>query len=93
MELSAEQTTQIEEFAGLFFKPDDIAIVMDLDLKEFNGSRFEMDDFRIPFLRGKLLKEAAFRKKVLELALKGSTAAQILIKDMIKDQTLRDISV
>lgn len=92
-ELTPEQKTQIEEFAGLFFSPDDISIVMQLDRSEFNGSRFDMDDFRIPYQRGKLLKEAEFRKKVFSLAIAGSSPAQILVKDLIKDSALFGISI
>ncbi len=91
--LSEEQKLKIEEFAGLFFSPEDIAIVLKLDPEEFNGSRFEMDDFRIHFQRGKLLKEAEFRKKVFALATAGSSAAQIIMKEIIEKSKLNSISV
>lgn len=91
--LSEEQKLKVEELAGLFFSPEDIAIVMQLDLQEFNGPRFEMEDFDIPFKRGKLLKEAEFRTKVFALASAGSSAAQIIAKEIIDKSKLYSISI
>lgn len=92
-QLTEEQKKQIEEFAGLFFSQDDIVIIMELDASEFNGSRFDWPDFRVPYQRGKLLKEAEFRKKVFSLAVAGSSPAQLIVKDLIKDSILLSISV
>lgn len=92
-QLSEEQKLKVEELAGLFFSPEDIAIVMQLNLDEFNGPRFDMDDFNMPFQRGKLIKEAEFRTKVFALASAGSSAAQLIAKDIIDKSKLYSISV
>lgn len=91
--LTDEQKQQIEEFAGLFFTPEDITIIMGFDASEFNGIRFTMDDFRIPYQRGKLLKEAEIRKSILKMAVAGSSPAQIIAKDLIEKSKLAGISI
>ena len=91
--LTPEQQIKIEEFAGLFFTPADISLVLGLDQEEFQGPRFEMDDFRVYYQRGKLLKEAEYRKKVFQLAVAGSSPAQMIMKEIIDKSNLNAISV
>jgi len=93
MELTFETKQKIEELAGCFFTPEDIAIILQLDLNEFTGSRFECDDFKIPYKRGKLLKEAEIRKAILKMAVAGSSPAQILAKELIDKSLLAAISI
>lgn len=93
MELSDSQKAQIEELAGCFFTPEDIAIILQLDLTEFNGIRFQEDDFRISYQRGKLLKEAEIRKAILKMAVAGSSPAQMLAKELIDKSVLAAISI
>lgn len=93
MTLSDSHKQQIEELGGYFFTPDDIAIILQLDLSEFKGVRFEMDDFRIPYQRGKLLKEAEIRKAILKMAAAGSSPAQILAKELIDKSVLAAIRI
>lgn len=92
-DLSQELKNKIEDLAGCFFTPDDIAIVLQLDLNEFNGIRFEMDDFRIPYQRGKLLKEAEVRKAILKMAVAGSSPAQLMAVEIIDKARLASIAV
>jgi hypothetical protein len=93
MKISNENKAQIEELGGCFFTPEDIAIILQLDLTEFNGVRFQEDDFRIPYQRGKLLKEAEIRKAILKMAVAGSSPAQMLAKELIDKSVLAAISI
>lgn len=91
--LTAEQKTKIEELGACFFTADDITIILGLDAAEFNNLRFQQDDFRIPYMRGKLLKEAEIRKAILKMAVAGSSPAQFLAKELIEKSNLLGISV
>lgn len=91
MDITDEIKAKIEEYASLLFTPDDIVIILGLDASEFNGMRFKEDDFRIPYMRGKLLKEAEIRKSILKMAVAGSSPAQIIAKDYIDKLKLLEI--
>lgn len=91
--LTDDHKKQIEELGACFFTPEDIAIILQLDLAEFNGIRFQQDDFRVHYQRGKLLKEAELRKAILKMAIAGSSPAQMMAKELIEKSILAGIAI
>ena len=82
MNLNAEQLEMVEEMAGLFFSPEDIAICLEL-------TELECDEFAdevalkatgIPIIaayhRGWLSGEVLLRKAIKQAALNGSSPSQ-----------------
>lgn len=92
-QLTDEQKTEIEELASLFFTDDEIVIIMQLPVDVFHGDRLSEPDFDIPYKRGRLKKEAELRKSIINLAVNGSSPAQILATKIIKDSELKNIPI
>lgn len=90
MVLSAEELLQVEEFASLFFTPEEIKIIMGMaiDVVTIKGSEFDN-----AYRKGKLMNEASVRRSILDLAKKGSAPAQILAYQMMEKQKLNEISI
>ncbi len=80
--------TEVEAFAKLFFSPEKIMII--LDLKKEDTIR---DDFKKAYEKGRLIQEGLIRKSILELAINGSSPAQVLAMKFIDDSKLDGISV
>lgn len=91
--LSEEYCKEIEELGSLFFTADEIVIIMQLPVDVFYGDRLSEPDFDIPYKRGRLKKEAELRKSIINLAVNGSSPAQILATQIIKDSELKNIPV
>ncbi len=91
--LPDETQLEIESFASLFFTADEIVIIMQLPADIFHGDRLTEPDFEIPYKRGRLKKEAELRKSIINLAVNGSSPAQILASQIIKDSELKNIPV
>lgn len=91
VQLNDEQKTEIEELASLFFTDEEIVVIM--QLPEDTLQRLNVDDFYLPFKRGRLKKEAELRKSIFNLAVNGSSPAQILATQIIKDSELKNIAV
>jgi hypothetical protein len=90
-QLTKEQQTEIEELASLFFTDEEIVVIM--QLPEDTLQRVNVDDFYLPFKRGRLKKEAELRKSIFNLAVNGSSPAQILATQIIKESELKNIPV
>lgn len=88
MDLTDEELQQVEEFAGLCFSPEQIAIILERDednfLEEFKKKK---SDLRKAYNKGSLMHEAQVRKSIFELAKSGSSSAQ---QDYIKLLNKRD---
>lgn len=91
MNLTPEQQTEIEELASLFFTDEEIVVIM--QLPDDTLQRLNVDDFYLPFKRGRLKKEAELRKSIFNLAVNGSSPAQILATQIIKDSELKNIPI
>lgn len=83
MELSPEQLKQLEELAGNFFTPAEIALIMELD---GDLSECILDSNCLiakAYNRGRLLTEAKVRESIFKLAKEGSAPAQTLAMQII----------
>lgn len=75
--MTEEQLKEVEHKAGLFFRINQLAIIIGLPEEEI---RLAMSTPNSPLgtaiHRGRLLREAEVREAVFDLALKGSSPAQ-----------------
>jgi hypothetical protein len=92
-QLTPEQQKEIEELSSVFFNANEIATIMMLHPAEFDNARLKEDDFNLPFMRGRLKKEAEIRKSIINLAVNGSSPAQILAVQIIEKSELKNIEV
>lgn len=71
-----EELTAIEENAGLFFTPMEIASILEKDSDEFIiDFKSNIDGIKTKYDRGLLLSQATMRKSLIELANRGSNTA------------------
>ncbi len=82
MNLSEEQLSEVEEMAGLFFSPLEIAINLELDGddREYFMAAIECKNLNNPivaaYMRGWLRTEVELRKAIRQSALNGSSPSQ-----------------
>lgn len=93
MSPTQEQIDQIQEYASSFFSPQEIAIIMDLNTPEFILMFSAEGPVKNAYNKGRLIQEAKLRKVILELAAKGSSPAQTLAMDIIKNSKLSNITI
>ncbi|MES2590896.1 MAG: hypothetical protein V4608_03340 [Bacteroidota bacterium] len=75
-----------EDTAGFFFSPEETAIIC-----EFPDSFLDREDFQRAYKKGRLKRELALRKSVIELAVSGSSPAQVLAVQMLEKSKLDTI--
>ena len=82
MNLNTERSEEIEEMAGLFFSPEDVATNLELDEEETESfvaavaERNTSHIYAAPYLRGWLSAEINLRKAIQQSALNGSSPSQ-----------------
>lgn len=87
---SNEQLQQVTELASVFFTPKEIAVIMELDEDIFlEDVQMESHQLSKAYLGGKLKSEFEVRKSIVQLAKSGSSPAQAMSMDMIKQSNLK----
>jgi len=82
MNLNAEQLEMVEEMAGLFFSPEDIAINLEMNDSECEAfvagvtCKATGQAIVAAYLRGWLSGEVMLRKAIKQAALNGSSPSQ-----------------
>ena len=94
MNLNEDQLSEIEQMAGLFFSPEDIAINLELDEEETelfvaavickNTKNYQAG----AYLRGWLSAEITLRKAIQQSALNGSSPSQQMMLNYQKESRL-----
>lgn len=94
MNLNEDQLSEIEEMAGLFFSPEDIAINLELDEEDTelfvaaveckNAKNYQAG----AYLRGWLSAEIILRKAIQQSALNGSSPSQQMMLNYQKESRL-----
>lgn len=84
---------QIETYAGLFFSREEIAIIMELGEKEIAALAFVGSPEYKAFHKGRLVAESEIRNSILEMAKKGSSPAQALAMDILKQAQLKSVNL
>ena len=91
MNFSEEQLKEIEDMAGLFFGPDDIAINLELNEEETEAFGFRIDSKNSTFpevaayLKGRLTAKIVMRKAIKQSAQNGSSPSQQQMLNFLKD--------
>lgn len=82
---------EIEEFAGLCFLPEQIAIIVGCPEETFMAEfKKKSSEVHLAFQRGSLLYEAKVRKSIYDLAKGGSSTSQ---NEYMKLKTNRDTTL
>jgi hypothetical protein len=85
MKLTEEQLNAIEELAGFFMQPTEIAIIIEVDEFEFLEELKNKDSFVYKnFHKGILKSVVKLRKTQLDFALKGSQSNFLQMENYLK---------
>jgi len=89
---SNEQLSEITSLAEVFFTPKEIAMILEVDPQEFidicNDAGTEVGK---AFNKGKLMSEFKVRKSIVQLANSGSSPAQAMVLEMMKQQKINQL--
>lgn len=89
--LNAEQLKEVEHLAGLFYTPKQIAIMIEVDIKEFQTKLHYVNDVYKAYWKGVYEADMEFRTSVKRLANLGSSPAQTLLAKLIEQHKLDSI--
>lgn len=84
--MNKETLQEVQDLAAVFFAPDEILQVLDLD-----PSFLQDAEFKEAYKRGQLVTEAQLRKGILKLAKQGSSPAQNLAMKILEKTRLKEI--
>ena len=92
MELNSEQIAQIEYLAGLFYTPKQIAVMIDVSVRDFSVE-IQIEDSAIhrAYWKGWYEADLEFREAVKRLSTLGSSPAQTMIAKMIEESKMQRI--
>lgn len=86
------QLDEVEKFAGLFMKPSDIAIILNIPESDFKSAINDSSTECFKrYHKGKLLSESELRKSVLTMAKQGSSPAQSLASKLIDEMNMDEL--
>lgn len=88
MTLNEQQLQEIEELAGLFLNPDEIAILLDIDTDAFIASLQDKKSLVYKhYFRGKTTSKKNIRQNVIRMARHNSPQAEELADTYISSQS------
>jgi len=91
MNLSEEQLKEIEELAGLFLSPEEIAVLMDLDGSLFSDTLLKKKGpVWLAYFKGKTISKKQIHANVIKMARNGSPQAEELARQMIQEQNIAE---
>lgn len=91
MNLNEVQLMEIEDLAGLFLEPDEIAILLDLDLVEFGKEiRSKRGLVFKHYFKGKTEAKKAIHENEVKMAKHGSPQAVETVKELMYQQELAE---
>lgn len=91
MTLSDKILDEIEELAGLFLAPDEIAVLLNIDIKQFQKDiRTKQGEHYRRYFLGKTKTKKEIHRNVVKLAQKGSNAAEEMADKMLRNQSLSE---
>lgn len=91
MNLTEQQLDSVEEMAGLFFSPEEIALNLELTEDETEGfvasleSRASAVPIVAAYLKGWITSEIILRKAIKQSALNGSSPSQQILLNYQKE--------
>ncbi len=90
IEITNNLLAEIENYAALMFTKKEIAVILELDEKQFYDL-LDKDQPQKAFQRGRLKKEAEIRKSIFDLAQNGSSPAQSFAIKLIENAKMDDL--
>jgi len=84
LRLSDEEKKTVEEFAALLLKPEEVALICQLNPEQAEIDMIDKEgDFYLAYMRGFYLTKAKIRKSVVEMAQRDSSPAHNLSHKLI----------
>jgi len=91
MNLTEVQIAEIEELAGLFLEPEEIAILMDIESEIFlHQIECKRGNMYMAYFRGKTASKKEIHQNVVKMAKHGSPQAEELVKQLMDKQQLAE---
>lgn len=91
MNLSVEKLQEIEELASLFLEPEEIAVIIDVDLRWFeNEISKRSGDVFLAYFRGKTVSKKELHENIVKMAKRGTPQAEELVTSFISKQILAE---
>lgn len=87
MNLTDEQLQEVEELAGLFLNPEEIAVLMGIDGEAFMELvSMKSGPVYLAYFKGKTASKKEIHANVVKMAKHGSPKAEELAREMIVQQ-------
>jgi len=91
MNLTEQQLKEIEELAGVFMEPEEIAVLLDLDTDMFlRQLEHKKGSAYLVYLRGKAMNKKEIHENVVKMAKHGSPQAEELAKQLMDKQIMAE---
>jgi hypothetical protein len=85
--MTEKQLQDVEITAGLFFSPEEIVVICELNERDIDTPKFQL-----AYKKGRLKKEFDLRKSIVDLAVNGSSPAQLLVVQILDKSKLNSIA-
>lgn len=87
MILNESQLSELEELAGLFLEPEEIAVLLGIDADEFKDEISNKNGpVWLAYFKGRTVSKKEIHANVVKLAKHGSPQAEELVAQMIQKQ-------
>jgi|SRR5665647_881493 len=86
-----EHLNEVEELAGLFFSPEDIAVNLELNEEDTEyivaavDGNYTNNPFVAAYIKGRLSTEIELRKAIRQSAMNGSSPSQQMMLNYLKE--------
>jgi hypothetical protein len=91
MNLNESQLAEIQEMAGLFLEPDEIAVLLDIDIHYFITQIVrQKGPVYLAYFKGKTLSKKAIHENIIKMAKHGSPQAEEMAKQLMSKQQLAE---
>jgi hypothetical protein len=91
MNISEDQLKQIFEYAGLFLSPEEIAVLIDVEVQPFiTAVKSKKGEIYLQYMKGKTESKRAIRENVIKMAKHGSPQAEDLAEKYITEQKIAE---
>lgn len=91
MNLTEEKLKEVEQLAGLFLEPKEIAVLLNLDAENFlHCLDMKKGAVYIAYFRGKTISKKEILENVVKMAKHGSPQAEDLVKQFMDKQILAE---
>lgn len=92
MNLTTEELDKVREYAGLFLKPEDIAVLLDKNEALFKAQCILQDtEINKAYRKGQVEAKLKLRRPVIKIAEHGSPQAELLADKYINEQLMSEI--